>query len=175
MSETSPRAFITYSHADAGVLDRLKIHLKPIVKKYKFLIWDDRQLRAGDKWRQKIEENIAESDVIIVLLSADFLASDFVMDYEYPKALSQANDRGAKIVVLMVSPCLYEEFELSDFHFVNDPKQTLQDVQADDNAAIHERIFVNTVQIVRDYLNEAARIREAAASTGKLAASMKAG
>ncbi|MGQ3284434.1 toll/interleukin-1 receptor domain-containing protein [Bosea sp. (in: a-proteobacteria)] len=148
-------AFISYSHEDSNILDRLKVHFKPIEKKYNFLVWDDKRLRAGDKWKVEIEKNLDQADVIVILLSADFLASNFVMDFEYPKALSAAVDRGAKIVVLIVGPCLYDEFDIAEFHFVNDPKETLQDVQADDFSAKHERILVRCVEVVRDYLKEA--------------------
>jgi hypothetical protein len=159
MADTTPRAFVSYSHADVDVLDRLNIHLKPLIKKYKFIVWDDKKLRAGDKWKKEIETNLSTADVIIVLLSADFLASDFVMDFEYPRSLAMANDRGAKIVVLMVSPCLYDEFDIAEFHFVNDPKETLQDVQDDNTAAKHERILMRCASVIRDYLNEAASSR----------------
>lgn len=154
MSTQAPTAFISYSHADAEILDRLKIHLKPIAKKYNFIIWDDKKLRAGDKWKKEIETNLSIADVVVVLLSADFLASDFVMDFEYPKALAVANDRGAKIVVLVVSPCLHDEFDISEFHYVNDPNETLQDLQGDNTAAQHERVLMRCTEVIRDYMRE---------------------
>lgn len=155
MTARTPTAFISYSHKDSEILDRLKLHLKPIIQKYSLSIWDDKQLRAGEKWRETINKKLAEADVIVVLLSADFLGSDFVMNFEYPQALSAANNRGAKIVVLVVSPCLYDEFDIADYHFVNDPDKTLQDIQADDTAAAHERTVMKCAAVIRDYLKEA--------------------
>ncbi len=146
------KAFISYSHADQILLDRLLVHLKPLIKKYDLDIWSDRKLRAGEKWREKIEFALSHADVIIVILSADFLASDFIMDYEYPKALHDANTRGAKIVVLFASPCLYKEFDIAEFRFVNDPTRTLQDLQGDATAAESERTFMNCAAIVLEYL-----------------------
>lgn len=78
-----------------------------------------------------------------------------------------ANDRGAKIVVLMVSPCLYDEFDIAEFHFVNDPKETLQDVQDDNTAAKHERILMRCASVIRDYLNEAVAKRASMAETSR--------
>jgi TIR domain-containing protein len=167
MSAPAALAFVSYSHADAVMLDRLKVHLKPLEKKYGFIVWDDKKLRAGDKWRGEIEKNLQLADVIVILLSADFLASDFVMDFEYPKALAAATDRGAKIVVLLAGPCLHEEFDLSEFHFVNDPLETLQDLQTDDLGAKQERVMMRCAAVIRDYLQEAAAAKRTLAAAAK--------
>jgi len=73
MNDSQARAFISYSHVDSGNLDQLKLHLRPIERKYKFLIWDDKKLLAGDKWRSEIDRNLSLADVIVVLLSKEFL------------------------------------------------------------------------------------------------------
>jgi hypothetical protein len=79
---TTPQAFISYSHEDKEYVDRLRVHLKPLEKKYKFVVWDDKKLKPGDKWKQEIINNLDKSAVVILVISADFLASDFVMEFE---------------------------------------------------------------------------------------------
>ena len=145
------QAFLSYSHADEEYVQRLRIHLKPLEKKYNFVVWDDKKLKPGDKWKEEILQNIEQSSVVILLISADFLASQFVMDFEYPKALAQAREKGTKIVAVIAGPCLFEEFEISDFQAVNTPHETLQDLET--NGAAQERVFVECAKIVSRYLN----------------------
>lgn len=153
MAKTS--GFISYSHVDEDYLKRLKVHLKPLERIYAFEAWDDRRIKPGQKWKDEIESAIQRSKVIILLLSADFLASDFVMEKEYPEALRKANEEGAQIVSVFVSPCMIEEFEIGDYQAVNSPDETLQDFGSADLAAKQERIYVDAARVIRDMLKAA--------------------
>ena len=149
---SAKQAFISYSHADEEYVKRLRIHLKPLEKKHQFVIWDDTNLAAGDRWKEDILDNLERSAVIILVISADFLASDFVMEFEYPKALKLVNEKGARIVAIIASPCLYEDFEIADFQAVNSPNETLQDLES--NGAAQERVFAECARIVSKYLRD---------------------
>lgn len=79
-------------------------------------MWDDTQLRGGDDWRSKIRKAVEEADVAILLISADFLASDFIATEELPPILAAASQRGAKVIPLIVAPSMFAHFpELSCF------------------------------------------------------------
>ncbi|WP_420125971.1 toll/interleukin-1 receptor domain-containing protein [Longimicrobium sp.] len=149
---SAKQAFISYSRADAEYVARLRVHLKPLEKKYKFVVWDDARLQPGDRWKNEIKENLAKADVIILLISADFLASDFVMEFEYPDALRMATERGAKVVAVIAGPCLFDEFEVADFQAVNTPHETLQDLE--ENGAAQERVFMECARVVSRYLRD---------------------
>ena len=151
---TIPHAFISYSHVDAEYVDRFRIHIKPIERLYKFEIWDDTRIKPGQKWKDQIRDKLTSASVVVLFLSADFFASDYVMDHEYPEALQKAHDNGVQIVAIFVSPCMYEDFEIADFQAVNPPSETLQDFQTDN--AKQERIFVKAAKYVKEYLSTAA-------------------
>ena len=136
-------------------LDRLMIHLKPLEKTYSFTVWSDRKLKAGQKWKERIEAEIVEADVIVMLVSPDFLASDFVMETELPRALNAAQNRGAQIMCILASPCLFEESELGAYQAVNPPTKTLQDLQ-ETNDAEQERVFLALARQIISYLKEKA-------------------
>ena len=133
--------FISYSHSDAQWLERLKKHLK-VLSRYSDNIdyWEDTQLKGGDKWRQEIENAIKRANVAILLVSTDFLASDFIATDELPPLLRKAEEAGARILPLIVSPCDYELSELEQFQAVNSPDRTLADL-AGDEASI-SRVFL---------------------------------
>lgn len=127
---TAPRAprtqvFISYSHADKEWLVRLQKHLRPLVRTG-LEVWDDTRLRPGEPWREEIRKALAETKVAILLISADFLASDFIATDELPPLLEAAANDGAIIMPVIVGPSLFEQMEsLSRFQAVNDPRKPL--------------------------------------------------
>lgn len=140
--------FISYSHTDAQWLERFKKHLK-VLSKYSDNIdyWEDTQLKGGDKWRQEIENAINRANVAILLVSTDFLASDFIATDELPPLLSKAEEAGTRILPIIVSPCDYEISELEQFQAINSPDRTLADL-AGDEAAIGRVFLALTKEIM---------------------------
>ena len=119
------RVFISYSHEDAEWLERLQKHLAPL-ERDGALVWDDTRLKAGAQWREEIRGALAETKVAILLVSADFLASDFIATDELPPLLQAAAEDGATILPVIISPCRFERMEsLSRFQSVNDPRKPL--------------------------------------------------
>src|SRR5437773_6404795 len=98
------KVFISYSHRDNEWLERLRVHLRPLARDFALDIWDDTQIQAGAKWRDEIERAIQCSKVGLLIITADFLASDFIADNELPPLLEAAQKDGAVIMSLIVSP-----------------------------------------------------------------------
>jgi hypothetical protein len=144
--------FISYSHADKMWLERLEKHLK-ILKRYFSDIeyWDDTKINGGDKWKQEIEKAIKKANVAILLVSTDFLASDFVTSDEIPPLLRKAGEEGTRILPLIVSPCAYTISELNEFQAINDPNMTLSDLRGDE-AAI-ERVYLDLINSIRGLID----------------------
>ena len=84
MSTTERHVFISYCHRDTAWLDRLKIHLRPLVRRTSLDLWDDSRISPGQAWQKEIAGALARADVAILLVSADFLASDFIVNNELP-------------------------------------------------------------------------------------------
>jgi hypothetical protein len=118
--------FISYSHHDKEWLERLRVHLTPLERAYAFDIWDDTQIQAGARWIDEIERAIRSAKVGVLIVSADFLASDFIADNELPPLLDAAKKDGAVIMSLIVSPSRFRSTKsLSQFQAVNDPSRPL--------------------------------------------------
>lgn len=78
------KVFVSYSHVDAEWLKRLQVHLKPLERQGLVERWDDTRIAAGQKWQTEIRNAIDSAAVAILLISADFLASDFIDRDELP-------------------------------------------------------------------------------------------
>jgi hypothetical protein len=121
-----PNVFISYNHSDREYLDRLLIHLKPLEKEGLIDLWVDARLRAGDRWKKEIERALGRATVAILLVSADFLASDFITENELPPILKGAEEKGTRIIPLIVKPCRFtRDKNLRHFQAINDPKEAL--------------------------------------------------
>lgn len=120
------KLFISYSHKDKQSLDRLLVHLKPIERDSDIECWSDKKIVAGTKWKEQINEKIQESIAAILLISADFLASDFVVTNELPPLLAKAESQGIRIIPVILKPCGFHRHpQLYAFQAVNDPKEPL--------------------------------------------------
>ncbi|HET6979025.1 MAG TPA: HEAT repeat domain-containing protein [Pyrinomonadaceae bacterium] len=139
------KIFVSYSHADQRWLYRLQVHLKPLQQSNKITLWDDTMIKSGEKWREVIRRALDETKVAVLLISADFLASDFINTVELPALLEAAASEGVLIIPVLVSPSRFELTEsLVQFQSPNLPKQPLNALRK----AKQEEVFVKVSEVV---------------------------
>jgi hypothetical protein len=121
------RVFICYSHKDKRFLEQLQVHLKPLQREGTIDVWDDTRIMAGEDWRAEIRLAVESAKVAVLLISADFLASDFIATDELPPLLLRAEWKGTTILPIIVGPCRFQETKaLSRFQAVNNPSKPLR-------------------------------------------------
>lgn len=105
------KVFVSYSHVDRKWKDRVVKHLNvPTVDGANSLaVWDDAKIQAGSDWLQDIRTAIYESQVALLLVSADFLTSKFVLGTEVPELLSLRSKEGLKLLPLVVHDCAWQK------------------------------------------------------------------
>ena len=119
------KAFISYSHNDHRFLAELQMHLGYFVREGRIDFWDDTKVTPGSQWREEIKAAIDSARVAILLVSADFLNSDFLFKDELPPLLTAAEDEGAAIWPVIIRPCAFTSTHLAQFQAVNDPSEPL--------------------------------------------------
>lgn len=92
------KAFVSYAHKDLEYLKEMRSALAPLIRLQKLQLWDDRDINAGDEWREVLFKQLDEADIVLCLVSADFVASDFCYQKEFSTAL-EAHRRGEKTIV----------------------------------------------------------------------------
>lgn len=133
------KIFISYSHADKEWLQKLQKHLKVLSIQIRLEVWDDTRLQSGDKWKVEIEKALEDANIAILLVSTDFLASDFIRTNELPPILKNAESKGTRVMPLLVRPSLFtSNSELSQFQAVNDPVKTIIECTPSEQ----ERVFI---------------------------------
>ena len=81
--------FFSYSHRDEGLRDQLEIHLAMLKRQGFIETWHDRRITAGEPLDQSISANLEHADIVLLLVSPDFLASDYCYDREMTRALER--------------------------------------------------------------------------------------
>lgn len=113
------RVFISYAHEDSHYKDELIKFLAPLVYNQKINMWHDKEIKVGDIFDNVIANKIDESDIIIFLISQNFLTSDYCRNIEQQLALEkyQNDDMNLfRIVPIVVTPCTFKSSPLSKFN-----------------------------------------------------------
>jgi hypothetical protein len=113
------KVFISYSHQDSKYLKRLLVHLVTLERNGMIDTWSDTKIVPGANWRDEIRQAIESAKVAVLLISADFLASQFIAENELPPLLAAAKTKGTAILPVILSPCDVESSNLSQFQAVN--------------------------------------------------------
>ena len=161
--------FICYARADNEDpdpkkcwLDRFLKHTKPFERQLELVTYSDCDIRIGDDWHAHIQEHLAGANAAVLLISPDFLASDYIANNELPPLLKAAVDNGVKFFPILISPCSFSrtkfkypdsengphEFKLSSILSANPPSKTLVEM----NEGEQNRVLAKVAEQLADLL-----------------------
>lgn len=109
----SLKVFVSYSHADEKLKDAVLKHLKPLERMKLITEWHDRKLLAGDEWGEEINQNLESADIILILVSIDFINSKYCYDIELDRALERHAAGQCRVVPVILRGCLWQHAPFS--------------------------------------------------------------
>ena len=155
------KVFVGYSPKDSKFLEELLAHLKPLERAGRVTAWSDKQIQPGAEWLDEIEEAIASAGVAVLLVTKDFLASDFIHQQELGPLLAKAKRGGVRILWVLVRACAYEETPLKLYRPVIAPDRPLAKMRA----AERDKVWVTICGEIKRAIEHPSRPSDSAGVT----------
>ncbi len=115
--------FFSYAHKDEDLRDDLETHLIMLKREGLISRWYDRDITAGEDWADQIDEHLLSAQIVLLLVSVNFLASDYCWDKELTNAMERHNKREARVVPIILKPCDWTQAPFSKLQAL--PKNAL--------------------------------------------------
>jgi hypothetical protein len=103
------KVFISYSHADEALRQELDKHLMALKRQDLIDVWHDRRITAGEEWADQIDTNLRAADVVLLLVSSDFIASSYCYEKELLEALRRHEQGKAIVIPVILRPCDWKD------------------------------------------------------------------
>lgn len=105
--------FVCYAHKDRKSLEKLETHLKPMQYYGLIKVWQDRDISAGTEWEPEIMKKLEMAQIILLLVSPEFMASEYCYGVEMKRALEKHDREEAYVIPIILRPCLWRISPLS--------------------------------------------------------------
>lgn len=117
---TPLKVFISYSQnkVDRPLLDHLLRHTAPLVQAGKITVWEDTQILPSQPWEKAIKDNLEQADIVVLLVSSDYMASDFINRVEVPMAMQRQEAGNCVVVPVLLRSCLFDLMPYARYGFL---------------------------------------------------------
>ena len=146
--EQRKKVFISYSQ-DRRYLKELQTHLARYEREGLVDVWDDTKIIPGANWREELQKALDHTRVAILLVSANFLASNFIAENVLPPLLQAAETGGATILPVIVNYCEFEDTPLQQFQPFNDPLEPLVIKEPGDRHKVWTNLVLYVTTLVK--------------------------
>ena len=135
--------FISYSHKDEGLKEELEIHLSALTRQKKIKPWQDRAIEAGTEWDDASKSELESAQIILLLVTPRFMASNYIHDIELSRAMERHKAGTARVIPIILKPVDFKGTPFEKLQAL--PKDAKPVTRWDDQ----DEAFVNVVQGIR--------------------------
>ena len=143
------KVFVSYSHKDKKLFEEFKTMLVPAIRNGVVDVWDDTRIVAGAKWQDEILLALNSAKVAVLLVSPQFLASEFIAQHELPPLLKAAQDDGLTVFWIYFSSCLYEQTEIATYQAAHDVSKPLDRLDKPERLAVLSKVCATLVRLAQ--------------------------
>ncbi len=132
------KIFYCYAHEDRDLRDRIDKHLGVLKRSGQVVVWYDREIQAGMEWEREIERRLNTAHIILLLVSADFVHSDYCYGKEMQRALEMHEKGKVRVLPILLRPVDWQDAPLAKLQLLPtgakpittwpDPEEALEDV-----------------------------------------------
>lgn len=108
IDRTAVKISCCYAREDEELLNQLKKHLMPFQRQGLIDFWHDRNISPGEKWEQEISKQLNEAEIILLLVSSDFMNSNYCYSIEMKKALERHDRKEADVIPIILRPIYWQ-------------------------------------------------------------------
>ena len=148
-SRRALKLFYSYAHEDENLREKLETALA-LLKRQKYIeSWHDRKITGGKEWAGQIDENLASADIVLLLISPDFMASDYCSEVELKVAHGAAwTKRLSRVVPIFLRPTDWETSDIAKLNFLPTDAKPITTWKNQDEA------FKNVAQGIRKIVED---------------------
>ena len=148
-TEAEPiKVFYSYSHEDEELRKLLETHLSLLRRQRLINEWHDRCITAGYEWQDEIDQHLENAQLILLLISPDFIASDYCYEVEIKRALAKHDTGAARVVPIILRPADWQHSPFSKLQCLPTDAKPITTWTNPDEA------FLNIVQGIREIITE---------------------
>jgi len=149
-----PDLFISYSHVDEDLKKELEKHLQSLVRLGQIDVWHDRRIPPGAELENEIDFNIRKASIILLLVSSDFIASDYCYNIELKTAIERHESGEAVVLPVILRPCSWTDQPFGKFKAATrDGKEIVKFETYDDG-------FLEVVESIKNLLPRAEKKKD---------------
>ena len=100
--------FCCYAREDQEMLTYLRKHLAPLERQGQITIWSDTNLNAGVEWEKELHQHLESADIVLLLISPDFMASDYCYSTEMARAIARHNEGSAQVIPILLRATFWQ-------------------------------------------------------------------
>lgn len=150
------KIFISYAHEDEKYKDELAKHMSALVRQGVLEEWNDRKIKSGEEWDQAIKTKLDQANIILFLVSKNFIASEYIFDVEIKNALSRHEKGAVRIIPILINYCFFEGSAISQFPIFPSKARPIESYKNPDEAWL---------KVIHGILNNIAEIKGENASS----------
>ena len=109
MTNPSYKLFIMYAHEDKRIHDKLLIHFSPLINEGCLQVWSDHEIKPSSIWDDEIKQKLHEADIVLMLISADFFASEYIRKTELQIAKERHLKNEVRLIPIIVRECAWQQ------------------------------------------------------------------
>lgn len=161
----SVKLFVSYAHKDEKYKEDLEEHLSSLTRNKLIDSWHDRKIMPGTKWKDEIDSNLSEADIIIFLVSSSFINSDYSQEIEVRTAVKQHDEGRSVLIPVVIRACDWHDMSFSEFQGLPKDARAVKSWHDEDEA------WLDVVQGIKDVAKEITQKKTLAKSEVSLGSS----